>query len=133
MAITLLDHVNLRTAKLEAMTAFYTEVLGFENGERPPFPFGGAWLYCGGQATVHLVEIPEDLPTEAPKLEHFAFQATGLADFLARLRAHKVAYQIAVVPGWEIRQVNLFDPDGNHLHVDFDRNEEAELENYDGG
>lgn len=132
MAITQLDHVNLRTANLAGMTAFYTEILGFENGDRPPFPFGGAWLYSGGQATVHLVEIPEPLETEAPRLEHFAFQASGLAAFLAQLRSHKVAYQIGVVPGWEIRQVNIFDPDGNHLHVDFDRSEDADLENYDG-
>ena len=57
MKIKQLDHINLRTPALDRMVAFYCEVLGFEKGARPPFDFGGAWLYCGTQAAIHLVEI----------------------------------------------------------------------------
>ena len=57
MTIKQLDHVNLRTADVAGMVAFYRDLLGFEVGPRPPFRFGGAWLYCGGQAAVHLVEV----------------------------------------------------------------------------
>src|SRR3546814_17296537 len=52
MPLSRLDHVNLRTAELAAMQTFYSEVLGMSLGPRPPFSFDGAWLYCGGQATV---------------------------------------------------------------------------------
>jgi hypothetical protein len=27
------------------------------------------------------------------------------------------------VPGWPVVQVNVWDPDGNHLHIDFDLSE----------
>ena len=60
MPLSALDHVNLRTAHLEEMCAFYCEVLGLERGPRPPFPFPGAWLYCGGRPCVHLVEAPAE-------------------------------------------------------------------------
>ena len=132
MAIKQLDHVNLRTANLAGMTAFYRDVLGFAEGPRPPFEFGGAWLYCSGQAAVHLVEVERQPATQEPQLEHFAFQAEGMADFLARLRGAGVAYEIRVVPEFEIRQVNIFDPDGNHLHIDFQPGDEADLSDYPG-
>lgn len=132
MTISRLDHVNLRTANLAAMVAFYRDVLGFESGPRPPFAFDGAWLYCGGEAAVHLVEVPRQPETREPQIEHFAFQAQGLSTFLESLRAKGVAYEIRVVPGYEIRQVNILDPDGNHLHIDFSREEEADLESYEG-
>lgn len=120
MPLARLDHVNLRTADLPAMVAFYTEVLGMTVGPRPPFAFGGAWLYCGGQATVHLVEVARrPAPEGELRLEHFAFAAEGLAAFLADLRSRSIGYRIGVVPGLGTIQVNLFDPDGNHIHVDF--------------
>ncbi len=132
MALVKLDHVNLRTANVAAMSRFYDAVLGMPAGDRPPFPFGGAWHYCGDQAVVHLVETAETPATREPRIEHFAIQAEGLAEFLAHLRRHGVAYQISVVPGLEITQVNLHDPDGNHLHVDFQPHERADLTDFDG-
>jgi hypothetical protein len=72
------------------------------------------------RATVHLVEVAEaPAPEGALRLEHFAFAAEGLGDFLAGLRHHGVGYRIGVVPGLGTIQVNLNDPDGNHIHVDF--------------
>ena len=59
MTLTVLDHVNIRTARLEDLVAFYRDVLGLHTGWRPAFSFGGAWLYCGEQAVVHLVEVDE--------------------------------------------------------------------------
>ena len=55
--LQVLDHVNIRTANLAVLRRFYNEVLGMKDGARPPFKFGGAWLYCGEQAAVHLVEV----------------------------------------------------------------------------
>ena len=132
MALKRLDHVNMRTAQLDRMIGFYRDVLGLEPGERPPFSFGGSWLYCDGCPVVHLVEVAAQPQTAEPRLEHFAFEAEGLADFLAKLRARKVPYRIAVVPGFETRQVNIHDPDGNHIHVDFQPHEQADLSAYPG-
>jgi catechol 2,3-dioxygenase-like lactoylglutathione lyase family enzyme len=124
MALKRLDHVNVRTANLEAMIAWYATVLGLEPGPRPPFPFGGAWLYCDGFPIVHLVEVRE-APPDAPalKLEHFAIRAENEAEFQAHLQAKGVPYQKADVPGFGIRQFNIWDPDGNHIHIDFARDD----------
>jgi len=133
MTLVKFDHVNIQTANLAAMKAFYDEVLGLPAGYRPPFGFDGAWHYCGDTAVVHLVETPARPDAVGnPQLEHFALQAEGMAAFLDRLRSHGVAYRIAVVPEIEIRQVNLHDPDGNHIHIDFGPDEEADLSDFDG-
>ena len=126
-----LDHVNIRTAGLAAMRRFYVEALGMKDGARPPFTFGGAWLYCGEQAAVHLVEVGKAPAGQGPRIEHFAFRAAGLTDFLLRLRKVGCAYSIALVPVSGNRQVNVYDPDGNHIEVQFDGKEEADLSPYE--
>lgn len=130
MALKFLDHVNMRTARLSEMTAFYTEVLDLRPGFRPPFAVGGAWLYCDDKAAIHLVEVPEAPHGDQPRIEHFAFCAAGLADFLAHLRGMDVAYRISIVPGMNLRQVNIHDPDGNHIEIAFAAEEEADLSDY---
>lgn len=126
MALIRLDHVNIRTENLAAMTDFYEEVLGLTSGERPAFGFPGAWLYCGDVAVVHLIEVTEaSTPAGSLQLEHFAFAAKGLADFLTLLRRRGENYRVGVVPGLGIVQVNIHDPDGNHIHIDFDPAEAA--------
>ena len=76
-----------------------------------------------GEAALHLVEVEHAPTVGEPRLEHFAFKAEGLADFRAVLDARGVDYELAIVPGWEIRQVHLRDPDGNHIEVSFDPTE----------
>lgn len=128
--LQVLDHVNIRTANLGALRRFYSDVLGLKDGARPPFKFGGAWLYCGEQAAVHLVEVPQAPAGHQPRIEHFAFRAAGLVAFLARLKHSRTAYQIALVPGSGNRQVNVLDPDGNHIEIQFAGAEEADLSAY---
>ena len=53
------------------------------------------------------------------QLEHFAFSAVGLKDFLARLERENVPYDGRRVQGGGGVQINVRDPDGNHIHVDF--------------
>ena len=50
-----LQHFTIEPADLERSKEFYCDVLGLENGERPPLDFPGYWLYSGGVATVHLM------------------------------------------------------------------------------
>lgn len=118
MPLAWLDHVNIRTVNLEAMTRFYADVLGLTLGPRPPFSFEGAWLYCGDKAAVHLVS-KRDVSTAESSIDHFAFRATGLAEFVDRLKANDVPYRITVVPELELRQVRIADPDGNRIEVAF--------------
>ena len=118
MQIGKLDHVNLRTARLKEMVEWYGRVLGMPSGERPAFPFPGAWLYADGYPTVHLNGIDELGPLGADMtLEHFAFKAKGLKDFIAHLEREKERFEVGAVPGAPIVQVNVWDPDGNHIAV----------------
>jgi catechol 2,3-dioxygenase-like lactoylglutathione lyase family enzyme len=124
MPLRFLDHVNLRTSRLDEMRAFYRDVLGMDEGARPPFSFGGAWMYVAERPVVHLVQV-----SRAPfhqgelSLEHFAFAADGLAELLGRLDAAKIPYHISEPPRARIKQVNVNDPEGNHIHVDFSADE----------
>ncbi len=133
MTLAALDHVNIHTARLGVLTDFYARVLGLRPGKRPPFDSSGAWLYCGDRAAVHLIEVTESPEVPAPRIEHFAFRAEGLAEFLAQLREFDVAYHTAVVPDFEIRQVHIRDPDGNHVEIAFGPEEQADLGDYSGG
>jgi catechol-2,3-dioxygenase len=121
--MTALDHVNIRTARVEQLATFYCEVLGLSRGPRPAFSFGGAWLYCGSKATIHLVDATAAPPAAHDPmtlgLSHFAFSATGLEAFVARLRDRGIPHQVGRLPGRPLAQVNLRDPDGNALHIDF--------------
>jgi catechol 2,3-dioxygenase-like lactoylglutathione lyase family enzyme len=115
-----LNHVNVHTTNVERLVEWYDRVLGMPAGDRPPFPFPGAWLYCGDNAVVHLVGVDKLPPHEGMlRLEHFAFDAVGLKEFLARLAREKVPYDGRKVQGAEGVQINIHDPDGNHIHVDF--------------
>lgn len=121
-----LDHVNIRTAALERMVAYYEGTLGLRRGPRPPFDFPGAWLYAGERAVVHLIGLRRAPggPTEreALRLEHYALRAGPEADlhaFLAHLERLGIEGQVVTLPDGSAVQVNLWDPDGNHLHLDF--------------
>ncbi|MDH3281840.1 MAG: VOC family protein [Gammaproteobacteria bacterium] len=119
-----LDHVNIRSRHLDRMVAFYTRVLGLTVGPRPDFSFPGVWLYCGADAVVHLIGVNEEIKTDGLKIEHFAFRGENLEEFIGRLQAEKVPYRLANVPGWPLVQVNVWDCDGNHIHVDFEQTED---------
>ena len=120
MKLLRLDHVNVLTARLEGLVRFYEDLLGLRLGPRPDFPMAGAWLYLGDQAVIHLVEVSERRAAVNPRIEHFAFRAEGLSDLTNRLTAAGVPHSVDPVPGLPLVQVNLRDPDGNHIHVDFD-------------
>lgn len=122
MQIEKLDHVNLRTAQLDAMIAWYVDILGLRNGDRPDFGFPGAWMYAGDAAVVHLigVDLAPGVGSQADlKLEHFAFTATGAEAFEARLRDTGTRYRRSVSEEMGLTAFNIWDPDGNHIHVDF--------------
>lgn len=119
MPLKRLDHVNVRTANLEAMVDFYQRVVGLEPGERPPFNFGGAWLYLGGQAVLHLVQTDSKPAGTEPRIEHFAFRGDGIEEFVTRLDAASVSYRRSAVPASRLEQLHFHDPDGNHVEVGF--------------
>ncbi|MEM7378080.1 MAG: hypothetical protein AAF460_11315 [Pseudomonadota bacterium] len=53
------------------------------------------------------------------KLEHFAFSATDPAAFEHTLKATDTPFKRTTLAETKLALYNLWDPDGNHIHVDF--------------
>lgn len=139
MPIGKLDHYSIRTLDIEASRRFYTEVMEFQAGFRPPFNFPGVWLYNGAPypescGVVHIIGIDLNDPQGLKEylgdrdvdtlngtgtVDHMAFNATGLADMLARLTRHDVAYRERSVPRLGLHQVFFEDPSGVTIELNF--------------
>ena len=126
MPIVRLDHINVRTHQLDTMIEWYTRVLGFTQGARPDFRFPGAWMYIDDTPMVHLVDALGNKGVGAEKslkIEHFAFSANNKDEFEKKLTFNNIEFKTVDIPEINLIQYNLWDPDGNHIHVDFALNE----------
>jgi catechol 2,3-dioxygenase-like lactoylglutathione lyase family enzyme len=120
MAIRGIDHINIGTHRLEDTRAFFRGVLGLVEGWRPDFPFGGAWLYAGDGAVVHLVEIDAPRgPSAQASLDHFAFRIDDYDDMVRRLDAAGVAWRPIDIPGTPIRQIFIRDLNGVNIELNY--------------
>lgn len=126
MKITKLDHVNIRTQQLDKMIEWYTTILGLHQGKRPSSRSQGAWMYIDDSPVVHLVEIDHDEAVGSEvelKLEHVGFVASGFQTFEDRLRSADIPFRRSELTAIDITRFNVWDPDGNHVHIDFKVNE----------
>ena len=119
MTIKSLDHVNIRTSKARETMNFYTEILDFSEGFRPPFNFPGAWLYAGESALIHLVFNSSELSDNYNPVDHIAFEASGYQEIVQRLESANWEYRCSEVPDTKIRQIFLVDPNGVKLELNF--------------
>lgn len=130
MPLGVLQHYTIEPSDLERTKDFYCDVLGLENGDRPPLGFPGYWLYSGGVPTVHLLgdRVPrEGIVVRGTKkkfddtgrFDHIAFAATDFEGVCARLDSKKVKYRQQVIPRTGGRQVFLYDPDGVGVELNF--------------
>ena len=132
MSLFWLDHVNIRTNNLDAMSDFYEDILGLKRGPRPSFEFGGAWHYCGRNAVVHIVESTKKLKMDETQLEHFAFRSNGTVKaFQKKMRETDTPYDVVPLTEINMIQVNVYDPDGNKIEVQFAASE-ADMESFNG-
>ncbi len=130
MPLGVLQHYTIEPSNLEATKDFYCDVLGLENGDRPPLGFPGYWLYSGGVATVHLLgpRVPREGITvlgtdkkfdDTGRFDHIAFAATDLPGVRQRLQARNVKFREQIVPRTGAGQIFLFDPDGVGVELNF--------------
>ena len=96
MPLENLNHFLVAADDLKATRSFYVDVLGLEEGFRPPFDFAGHWIYLGDRAVVHLADHSDYLDkvdhvrdgsadTATGPIDHIAFEATGLQDMVETL------------------------------------------------
>ena len=125
-----LQHYTIEPSDLERTKDFYCDVLGLENGDRPPLDFPGYWLYSGGTATVHLmgtrkpregivVRGTEKKYEDTGRLDHIAFAATDVEGMRKRLQSKDVKFRESIVPRTGDTQFFLYDPDGVGVELNF--------------
>src|ERR1700749_474621 len=131
MPLGTLQHFTIEPSDLERTKDFYCDVLGLENGDRPPLGFPGYWLYSGGVPTVHLLGARQPGPgarvrpegvkmDDTGRLDHIAFAATGFDSMRQRLRDKGVQFRENIVPRSGAAQLFLFDPDGVGVELNFE-------------
>lgn len=120
MPLGKLDHVTIHCADLGRSRHFYARVLGLTEGDRPAFGFPGAWLYLDGRAVVHLVaERNDGTVSGSGSLDHVAFDATDLGGMRSHLKGSDIAFTEQGVPGGQLHQIFLNDPDGVKIEINF--------------
>jgi catechol 2,3-dioxygenase-like lactoylglutathione lyase family enzyme len=113
-----IDHVNIRApgADVVKLRQFYCEVMGLQEGWRPPFESRGFWLYAGPHPLVHLVEGNSDRAAGGG-IDHVAFRCADLANGMAHLRARGLEFRVMQVPTLGQRQILLRDPLGTGVEI----------------
>ncbi len=125
-----LHHISLVTADLERSLAFYRNLLGFVQVERPPFKLAGAWLRFGA-SELHLILNPKGTFRATRSIDtddtHFAIRvgdfeaaiaaliAKGFRDSGAAEDPMRVYVNRNSIAGYP--QAYLCDPDGNIVEI----------------
>lgn len=125
MRILKIDHINIRTPLFEETLRFYEDCLGMRRG-----PVGSVhgrpqnlWLYADGVPLIHVNgptgdEVVAEIGVKS-RLDHFALSCSGLAQWRAHLTAQGVAFREARLQGREVTQLNLLDPNGVKIELQF--------------
>lgn len=123
------NHIAREVLSIEKSKFFYVEILGFSVVPRPPFDSEGYWLYGYG-LSLHLVEttVPEErkrvkihriqhFSSSLPRVDHIAFVTSDISFVKNVLEDAHVFYKEDCPKDTGIRQIFLFDPDGNVIEI----------------
>jgi catechol 2,3-dioxygenase-like lactoylglutathione lyase family enzyme len=131
MSVRALEHITIRCAQLKRTRDFYIDLMGLSEGERPDFPFRGHWLYLGGIPVVHLVEASDSAGAWTgniviPRAEdgtgsfdHVAFRGDDFQAMRDRLQKAGIVFKERVVPGGQLSQLFVPDPEGVLVEINF--------------
>jgi len=108
-------HVSLDVRDVEVSRAFYGELLGLPEIDRPDIGLPGAW-YQAGPVELHLIQVPEGVDVGArparptPIASHLAFAVDDCDAVRAELEAAGLG---VVTPSGAPDQLWVADPDGH--------------------
>jgi len=130
MGLTKMEHYLVLSDDIEATRDFYCGALGMRVGPRPPLEFPGYWLYVGDTPCIHVAEwrsytahsqrLGLPVSSRAPgtgAVDHIAFNAEDFDEVLGRLTAHGLTPGRNDVPGAQLRQLFLADPNGVKIEI----------------
>ncbi len=113
-----LHHASLIVTDTETSVAFYRDILGMQQTERPDLGFPGAWFQLGAQQ-IHLLELNNPDPTtgrpeHGGRDRHVALTVQELAPIRQVLDEKGVIYSMS-----KSGRKALFcrDPDGNAVEI----------------
>jgi catechol 2,3-dioxygenase-like lactoylglutathione lyase family enzyme len=130
MADLLLHHISLVSKNLDASAAFYRDVIGLAEVERPAFPIAGRWLRTG-TVEVHLIDRPDGSFRATRDIDHndihFAIRVADFEGEVARLKKLGFQDEQGATDGKILRinrsgkagypQIYLTDPDGHVIEI----------------
>ena len=131
MTVRKLDHVNIRTARLQECIAFYGTALGMTLVPPPMTTDLSLGAYCldeAGLPVVHLVATekvvdgvdPERGAAQRGMIDHFALACSGAAEvYSQRLRAHHIEFDEMDVPAIGMHLIFVRDPNGVLVELGF--------------
>ncbi len=106
-----INHNLVLTTDLEAMNIFWTEAIGLTLGDRPPFPFKGAWFYSEGKPLIHVAE-QKNIAVSGGAIAHLALEGGDYSTLITTLKNLNYNYTEKDVPLSGERQVFVAGPDG---------------------
>lgn len=116
-----IHHVSIAVRDLQRARAFYTDVLGLTEIERPPFKSSGIW-YAIGDQQLHLIQQPAGETLREGGIDstdgHFAVWVSSYRDTIARLEQTGVAYDARPNSVAGFAQIYILDPDRNVIEFD---------------
>ena len=121
-----IDHVTIVVEDLEASRAFYVDVLGMDDVERPAFGFPGLWFQAG-PTQIHLIERSAETgpagnqiaaDASISRTRHFAFEVEDAGAAQAALEGAG----LTLASGPKQRpdgptQIYVQDPDGHLVEL----------------
>ena len=119
LPIQAVHHVGRLTKRLDESKAFYRDVLGFREIERPNFDFPGAWLHNYG-VQIHLIVNPaagDPTGEIQTRVNHLALYVEDLDAAEQLLKEHGIAYRTNFVAKTGVKQLFFLDPDGHHVEI----------------
>ena len=129
MSLGHIEHFLVLSDDMDGTRDWYVRVLGLSDGERPPLPFPGYWLYLGDVPAVHVADRAayeahaslvgtgsSAAGSSNGAVDHIAFSASGYEELKARLDAQGVSAVENEIPG-VMRQLFIEDPHGVRLEL----------------
>ena len=136
MAARVLEHVSIRTQKLDETVRFYSEILGLVDGPRPSTR-PGAWMYDErGVPVIHVSYMDPNDPAQQAwvnaylghrdpasllgggAIDHVAFAADDYDGFVARCEAKGLEWRPRTTDAG-LRQIFVTDPNGISVELNF--------------